>query len=519
MAVLRGNALADDRIAIIGAGMAGIAMGVQLKRLLKHENFCIYEKGNDIGGTWTDNRYPNLSCDVVSEFYSFSFFQKPDWSEKYAQQREILDYIHDCARHFQLESHIALQQECRSVSWSESERLWTLSLWDIPHEKSYVVQARYIVTAMGVLNIPNGLSDLPVLTHFGGPVFHTSQWRETDFRDKRVMVIGNGCSANQVVPWILNNQRPRTLVQIVRSEQWVAPKNNYRISTFTKWCLRHIPFAMKVRRLWAAYQLDRGFVAYRNTTAGAKARNSAAESVKSYMRSVANPTYHHLLIPRYDLGAKRPVMDHGYLEATNRPNFTLIKCDGIRSVESSDKKTVVDAAGNRHDVDIIILANGFQTQDLLSPMEVRGIKDQDLRALWQQRGGSEAYMGVTVHGFPNFFMLAGPNTLPSSNSTLHGIECSVVYITRILRGIWGKSLAQRADAISVMPTAEAETQFNAALQADIKGLIYTSHVHSWYINKETGKNTLIWPGTQFSFWWNRCVTAIKWTDWIIERHS
>ncbi|KAJ8128130.1 hypothetical protein O1611_g5506 [Lasiodiplodia mahajangana] len=512
------NAPADDRIAIIGAGMAGIAMGAQLKKLLTHENFFIYEKSNDIGGTWADNRYPNLSCDVVSEFYSFSFFQKPDWSEKYAKQPEILEYIHDCARHFQLESHIHLQQECRSVSWSESEQLWTLALWDIPNGRSYKVQARYIVTAMGVLNIPKGLGDLPVLRHFSGPVFHTSQWRETDFGDKRVMVIGNGCSANQVIPWILSNQRPRKLVQIVRSEQWVAPKENYRIATFTKWRLSYIPFAMQIRRLWAAYQLDSGFVAYRNTAAGAKARSSAAEGIKAYMRSVANPMYHDILIPRYDLGAKRPVMDHGYLEATNNPNFTLIKCDGVRSVEGSDKRTIVDAAGNRHDVDIIIIANGFKTQDLLTPMEVRGINDQDLRTLWKQRGGSEAYMGVSVHGFPNFFMLAGPNTLPSSNSTLHGIECSIVYITRILRGVWGKNLAKRTDAVSVMPMAEAETQFNITLQRDIEGLIYTSAINSWYINEETGKNTLIWPGTQVSFWWSRCVTAIRWWDWSVKRH-
>ncbi|KAI0860564.1 FAD/NAD(P)-binding domain-containing protein [Xylaria cubensis] len=517
MAVSSGDTLAHDRIAIIGAGMAGIAMGVQLKRLLKHENFCIYERGDDIGGTWADNRYPNLSCDVKSEFYSFSFFQNPDWSEKYAQQPEILDYIHDCARHFQLESHINLQQECRSISWSESNQSWTLSLWDIPHGKSYVVQARYVVTAMGVLNIPNGLNDLPVLSDFGGLVFHTSQWRETDFKDKSVMVIGNGCSANQVIPWILNNQQPRTVVQIVRSEQWVAPKHNHHISVFTKWCLRYIPFAMRIRRIWVAYQLDRGFVAYRKTVAGAKARNSAAEAIKLYMRSVANPVYHDLIIPRYDLGAKRPVMDHGYLEATNRPNFTLIKCDGVRSVEGDDKKTIVDATGTRHNIDIVIIANGFKTQDLLTPMKVRGIKDQDLRTLWQQKGGSEAYMGVSVHGFPNFFMLAGPNTLPSSNSTLHGIECSVVYITRVLRGIWGKSFTKRTDAISVMPTAEAEARFNAILQTEIKGLIYTSDVRSWYINNETGKNTLIWPGTQVSFWWSRCVAAIKWSDWIVRR--
>lgn len=338
-------------------------------------------------------REPGPSADFCNQFYSFSFFQKPDWTAKFAEQPEILRYIHDCARHFQLESHISLQQECLSVSWSESERLWTLSLRDIPSRKTYVVHARYVITAMGVLNIPNDLDNLSTLTEFGGQVFHTSQWRETVFEHKRVMVIGNGCSANQVIPWILNEQRPGTLVQVVRSEEWVAPKGNYLVSAFTKWCLKYIPFAMQVRRLWAAYQLDQVFITYRNTVAGAKARNLAANNIESYMRSVANPTYHRILIPRYELGAKRPVMDHGYLKATNHPDFALIKCDGIHSIEGTDRKTIIDAAGNSHHIDIVILASGFKTQDLLTPMEVRGINGQDLRELWQQRGGSEAYMG------------------------------------------------------------------------------------------------------------------------------
>jgi cation diffusion facilitator CzcD-associated flavoprotein CzcO len=151
-----------------------------------------------------------------------------------------LDHIHACARHFQLESHIKLQQECVSIQWSAEEGLWACLFRDLIHDKTYEVKARYVVTAMGVLSTPNGLDDLPVLKHFGGQVFHTAEWRKTDFDRKRVMVIGNGCSANQVIPWILNEQKPQSLVQIVRSEQWVAPKNNYRINNFTKWSVFHI---------------------------------------------------------------------------------------------------------------------------------------------------------------------------------------------------------------------------------------------------------------------------------------
>ncbi|KAH8653100.1 hypothetical protein BGZ60DRAFT_387004 [Tricladium varicosporioides] len=506
----------SDKIAIIGAGLSGVGMGVQLKRLLNHENFEIYDKLDDIGGTWAQNKYPNLSCDVPSEYYSFSFFQNPNWSTTYGTQQEILDYIHDCARHFDLGSHIKLQQECISIQWSEEETLWTLAFRSIAHDMLYEVKARYVVTAMGILNVPNGLDDLPILKDFTGQCFHTADWRDIDFAAKRVMVIGNGCSANQVIPWILNEEKPKSLVQIVRSAQWVAPKSNPAVSGLMKWCLRYIPFVMQLRRLWTAWTLDQSFAAFYNNEAGSKARKSAESGIRAYMESVCNPKYRDILIPKYDFGAKRAVMDHGYLASTNSEKFTLIQCDGLQSV-GKDGRTLVDQAGNSHQVDIVIIANGFKTQDLLTPMKVIGKNGKDLRELWEHRGGSEAYMGVSVNGFPNFFMLAGPNTLPSANSTLQGIECSIVYITRLLSGFWSRIGNKKSGNAYIMPTVEAETRFNGEIQKGIKGLIYTNQVNTWYINKNTGKNTLVYPGTQMSFWWSRCMRGIQWGDWFIKR--
>jgi cation diffusion facilitator CzcD-associated flavoprotein CzcO len=150
---------------------------------------------------------------------------------------------------------------------------------------------------------------------------------------------------------------------------------------------------MQIRRWLTAYGFDKGFVAFYNNEKGAKARQAAADGILSYMRSVSNPKYHSILLPKYDLGAKRAVVDHGYLEATNRDNFTLIKCNGLESVEGVDGRTLVDKAGNRHEVDIVILANGFKTQDLLTPMSVHGLDGRNLREIWQKQGGSEAYMG------------------------------------------------------------------------------------------------------------------------------
>lgn len=288
--------------------------------------------------------------------------------------------------------------------------MWSLSFNDLLHHRSYSIQARFVVTAMGVLNIPEGLDGLSVLSNFGGQCFHTSQWRGIDFDDKRVMVIGNGCSAHQVIPWILTERRPKCLIQVARSPQWVSPKANYLVSTLTKWyttqrsipfpfnsklhrCLRYIPFAMRLRRFWTAYQLDSGFICMLNTDYGAKSRRAATDTIRSFMKSVANPKYHEILLPHYELGAKRPVMDDGYLNITNHEKFTLIQSDGISAIEGSERRTVVDNAGNKHEIDIVILANGFKTQDLLTPMRVQGIGGKDLRETWNTKGGSEAYMG------------------------------------------------------------------------------------------------------------------------------
>ncbi|KIK68790.1 hypothetical protein GYMLUDRAFT_153644 [Collybiopsis luxurians FD-317 M1] len=488
--------MADCKILIIGAGLAGLGMAVQLKRLLKEDDFELFEKFDDVGGTWAQNTYPNLSCDIPSEFYSYSFFQNADWTSKFASQPEILAYIHRCVQHYDLEDRIRLQQECTSLRWSEKDCLWTASFIDLVLGRKYERKARYVITALGVLNVPKGLDDLPVLRAFKGTIFHTAEWREVDFQNKNVMVIGNGCSANQIIPWILNERSPKSLVQIVRSEQWVAPKGDFEHGTAFRWLVN----------------LSSNFRVFRTDRSGTKAREAVSNALRSYMKSVSAPRYHPILIPQYDFGAKRGILDHGYLEVTNRENFTLVKCDGLRAVED-DGRTVVDSLGNRYAVDIVIMANGFKTQDLLTPMTIYGNNGQELRQLWRTAGGAQAYMGVSAYGFPNLFMLTGPNTLPSGNSTLHGIECSIVYITRLLKHL---RRYERTKRVSIMPKENAEREFNEKIQEQLQSLVYTNAVSAWYINPDTGKNTLIWPGSQTSFWWSRCIKWIRWKDWTIE---
>ncbi|OTB01185.1 hypothetical protein M426DRAFT_14762 [Hypoxylon sp. CI-4A] len=512
----------SDRVVIIGAGLAGIGMAVQLKRIVKTAEVYIFEKSDSIGGIWSQNTYPNLTCDIPSELYSYSFFPKPNWSKKFASQPEILEYIHDCARHFELrvEEDIYLQYECTSASWSQKNKRWTVNFNDLARGKPYSIQATILVTAMGVLSIPKGLDDLPVLKNFGGQCFHTSQWRDIDFDDKNVMVIGNGASANQVIPWILTERRPKSLVQVARSAQWMAPKENCEISEFMKWCFRFIPLFQPLRRLWTYFELDLWFRTVQRGKTNTKAHRYILNQLRRYIKSKANPDYHNILMPQFHLSAKQLILDHGYLEITKHENFKLINCDGIEAVEGDDRRTLVDKAGNKHHVDIVILANGFKTQDLLMPIKILGLEGKDLRETWRAKGGAEAYMGVAVNGFPNFFMLSGPNTLPAAHSTLHGIECSIEYIISLItrsRSFLG-SLFEYTD-LAVMPTAEAERDYNSKIQEKMKQLNHSSQVSMWYVNKDTGKNTLLWPDTQLSFWYSRCWASIQWSHWILEESS
>ncbi|KAL9126730.1 MAG: hypothetical protein Q9217_004257 [Psora testacea] len=412
-----------------------------------------------------------------------------------------------------LEPYIELNQECLTATWTEERSTWAVQFCDLNTGKEYTRESKVLITAAGVLNVPKGRDDVPTLKSFKGDVMHTSNWRDTDWHGKKVLVLGNGCSANQVVPWLLEKGRVKKLVQIVRSEQWVAPKVNSRHSEVFKWVLRNVPLAARVYRLWKAFQMDRGLPAYKKTTPGAAQRKKLEDAIKNYMANTAAKKYHDILIPKYPFGAKRPVLDHGYLQATNLDNFELIKGDGISAI-GNDGHSIIDTQGGHHDVDTVILANGFKTQELLTPMQILGRDGRDLREQWNRLGGARAYMGVAVSGFPNLFILTGPNTLPSGNSTLHGIECSVTYILRVLKPLFtGKS----PRSSTIMVKAAAEDAYNEKLQRWMQEFVYSTDVDTYFINKQSGRNTLVWPGSQFSFYWSRCVQGVKWADYEFGR--
>ncbi|KFY31398.1 hypothetical protein V493_01149 [Pseudogymnoascus sp. VKM F-4281 (FW-2241)] len=499
-------------VIIVGSGFSGICAGLRMRSKFKNLRYEIFDKEGDIGGTWSKNTYPNLSCDIPSQLYSFSFSLNPDWSSEYATQSEILDYIRRIAHC--LQQHTNLRQECVFSRWLEEESLWSVQFVDLTTNKTYTRYSRFLITAVGFLDVPKGPESIVGVEQFKGQLFHSSNWdHDVDFQGKDVVVIGNGASANQFVPWILEDVEIRNLTQIVRSEQWVAPKNNKAVGNIRKWVFGNLPLANRLYRSWLALKLDLAFIAFKDNFCGRHIRSALEASLSAYIRRTAPPQYHSDLIPSYSFGAKRPILDHGYLACLSSPKVNLVKSKSTTVVGGN---RLADDNGNVYPADIIILANGFKSQQLLMPMKVKGLDGVELRELWGNTGTS-AYMGVMVSGFPNLFFLTGPNTLPSGHSTLLSIENSVSYILRLLE----PQLAPKSPLSQTLSTIEVKRSameaFNRDLECRLKGLVYARSVNSWYIDEQTGKNSLIWPGSQLEFWWSRCIKKIVWTDFRLRK--
>ncbi|KAF3210387.1 hypothetical protein TWF106_010683 [Orbilia oligospora] len=489
---------------IIGAGLAGICAFVEIQQAYPQATIKVFEKSHEIGGTWSKNVYPNLSCDIPSQLYSFSFALNPDWSTTYATQGEILAYIQRVAREFGVYDHTNFRQECVSAVWLDDRWLWQLKFKDPDTQKICTQECRFLITATGFCDTPVGVNDIESSEKFLGAIFHTSGWDQSySFQGKNVLVMGNGSSANQVIPWLLTKGQVNSLLQVVRSEHWIAPKIDTPIGTTQRWVLHNVPFANRAWRLLTALKLDLLFSLFKKGRVGDLLRKPVQSSIQDYMERTAPRKYHSILIPDFPIGAKRIVMDHGYLKSLNDPRVSLLKSRDLRAV---GPKTLEIDHETRFEADTIILANGFKTQELLTPVAIHGLQGAILPGIWHQAGNWAA--AVMVPNFPNMSILTGPNTLPSGHSTLVEIECTVRYISRLLQPLLAPTQTQSTKC-KIQVKQNAYDEYNKWVQTELSGLVYTPKVGNWYIDRKTGKNTLIWPGSQFRFWWSMCITPIK----------
>ena len=466
----------EHRVIIVGTGFAGIGMAIRLQQA-GIRDFVMLERSDRLGGTWRDNDYPGAACDVQSHLYSYSFAPNPDWSRMFAPQGEILAYTLDCVARYGLEPHIVYNRNVVRADFDESTALWTVETED---GSRYRGQA--LVSGAGGLSRPS-YPDIPGLETFRGRMFHTAQWDHGyALAGKRVAVVGTGASAIQVVPAIVDEVGHLTLFQ--RTAPWVLPKPDREIGPRERALYRRFPVLQQLQRnriYWSLEARVLGFVYDPRIMKGAEllARGFLRHAVKdAELRRKVTPTY--------TIGCKRILMSNEYYPALQRENCAVVT-DSIVAVEPTGVRT---ADGVLHEVDCIIMATGFQAAEAAAPFPITGLGGVDINDAWAD--GAEAYKGTMVAGFPNLFMIVGPNTGLGHSSMIFMIEAQVEYALAALRELF----ASGAGYIDVR--REVQDAYNEQLQERLGRAVWATDCNSWY-KTASGRNTTLWPGFTWDF--------------------
>ncbi|KAG8719460.1 hypothetical protein FRC08_002774 [Ceratobasidium sp. 394] len=480
----------DVKVAIIGAGVGGISTAIALQSELGFFNYSIYEMAGGVGGTWLENTYPGCACDVPSHWYSLSTEPNPDWTMMFSGQAEIRTYWERLVEKHKIGPHIEFHTEVLSAVWDEKDQVYTITLRDVRSQETREVQAQIAVSAVGVFHKPK-FPDIPGQDRFRGISMHARMWdHKVDFSGKRVAVIGNGCSATQIVPTLSDN--PTThIVNFCRTPSWFIPRPQAVISERTKWMFRNVPLFGKLFRWSIATQMDISYIVWPTSPLNTYLRGKRERATIKMIKDLAPEKYHENLIPKYPLGCKRIVIDPGYLESLRRPNIEL-EFDAISEITETG---IATKAGKSYDFDIICYATGFDVEGSCS-INVTGTGGKTMAEYFKEEGGPTAYMGTTTPSFPNWFSLLGPNTATGHASVIYSEEVQINYAMQLIEPVI------RGKAKSFSPKPSATRAYNEWIQDKLSRTVWTSCI-SWYHAGETRQGKLIstWPGTQAYFWW------------------
>lgn len=462
---------------IIGAGFAGICAAIKLKEA-GFNNFIILERNSHLGGTWYDNSYPGAACDVESHLYSFSFEQNPDWSRQFSPQAEILSYLERCAERYGVNPYIQLNTRVVKVVFNENTGLWQVT---DAEGKTYTAQT--VISCAGGLSQPS-LPDIKGIADFKGEKFHSAQWhRNYKLDGKTIGIIGTGASAIQIIPAIAPIVKELKVFQ--RTPPWILPKPDKEIGNFRRGLYRSLPFTRRFYRwrlYWTHELMAFGF------TGNTWIMKLVTKVAKLFLnRSVKDETLRKKITPNYIIGCKRVLLSNEYYPALQLPSVAVIT-DHIETINATGIKTT---DGTQHNLDAIVFATGFQAAEGVIVFNVQGRNGLNLNEAW--RNGAEAYLGISVAGFPNLFMVVGPNTGLGHSSMILMIEAQVHYIVEAV-----KLIKQQALKFVDVKT-ETQKTFNDNLQLKLGKTVWQSGgCVSWYQTK-TGKNVTLWPGYTFTF--------------------
>ncbi|UYZ23916.1 flavin-containing monooxygenase [Mesobacillus jeotgali] len=463
------------RIIIIGSGFAGIAAAVRLKQAGEND-FIILERGEDVGGVWRDNRYPGCACDVESHLYSLSFAPNPNWSHKFSSQPEIYAYLQDCAKKFDLISHVRFRHEVKRMEWNEDTCEWYVAT------SQGDFNAQMVVGAFGALSNP-AIPKLKGLDTFAGEAFHSSNWpKNFEPKGKRIAVIGTGASAIQFIPALQPEVDYMTVFQ--RTPAWVVGRPDQKISPTKQKLYSKFPLLQKATRLGIYIRRELLGIAFRNP----KYMKIVAKAALSNMyRSIKDPVLREKLTPDYIIGCKRILQSNVYYPAMAAPNVNVVTSEVVEVTEDS----IIAADGTEAKVDSIIFGTGFQITDIPFARYIFGKNGQRLADVWA--GSPKAYLGTTVSGFPNLFIMQGPNTGLGHTSVIYMIEAQIKQMMGVLKHM------QKNQLDIIEPSMDAQKGFVENTEKSMKGTVWTSGgCKSWYLD-HTGRNSTLWPGSTYSF--------------------
>ncbi len=469
----------DFDVAIIGSGFGGLGLAVKLKES-GNNNFVIFERADQVGGTWRDNIYPGCGCDIPSHLYSFSFEMNSDWSREYSLQPEILEYIINLKNKYNLEPHIQYNTNIVEARFDEENLRWLLR-----DQNGGTTYAKTVISAIGPLNVPN-IPDFKGLDVFEGKYFHSSEWNhEVEYKDKKVIVIGTGASAIQIVPSIAAEVNSLALFQ--RTPAWILPKNDRKISSFSKKIFKKIPPLQKLKRLafYWFYELV-GKSLFSDNFFRTMTRRLA---IKHLHKSISDPILRNKLTPDYQIGCKRRLPSDDYFPALTRANVELV----TDAVQKFVPEGIIDEKGILRAADVVIFATGFHVADFEKRgLTVLGVDEQNLFESWKEKG-PEAYWGTCISGYPGLLFILGPNTGLGHNSQLHIIESQFNFIMDYLKVLQGLP-----DNACLSLKKDAQQKFNDEIHQRLKDMVWSSGCNSWYLHK-SGRNSALWPGYTATF--------------------
>ncbi|MDV7134051.1 flavin-containing monooxygenase [Williamsia muralis] len=462
---------------IVGTGFAGLAAAHKILADTPSADVLIIERASDVGGTWRDNTYPGAACDVPSNLYSFSFAQSPEWTHNYARQPEIFAYLRSVAEQRGLRDRTVFECELLGARWDADKARWSVST------SRGQLEAQVLIAATGTLSNPS-FPDVPGIGEFTGTMFHSATWNhDFDPAGKRIAVVGTGASAIQFVPELAGPAAHVTVFQ--RTPAWIIPRLDRQIGKFERTLYRLAPFTQRFARNSLYFYREAYVVALAKFTFLLPLFKLLAMS--QLRKQVKDPGLRKKLTPKFTIGCKRMLLSNTWLSTLAREDVTLVDT-GMAAVTANG---VVDGAGREHEVDAIVFGTGFTATEPPVASVLYGEDGRTLADTWN--GSPNAYRGTTVHGFPNLFLMYGPNTNLGHSSIVFMLESQAAYISSAITQMRSRNIA------SVNVNKRKQTEYNQGIDEQLEGTVWNSGgCSSWYFDKN-GRNSVMWPTFTWEF--------------------